>query len=461
MDSFDLLTPGFSEAFGRLVVLIRTSPADVAGQKDALRAAVGMLRAGGCHIEGGIETEADRGGPTLRSRLLARNVEAIELAADAPAADLLALARALASDSDPIPSTEAVQVEVVGAAPAAPAAPVHPPRPTPVGETMPPMPPPVTDSGRSRTLAGPTEEAQTLTSAMESALGESRVMEALHAAQALCRLAARFPEHERRTFSLQLRRVFTRKLLEVFIQFAMRVPEERPRAIEVLREAGPEGVELMVDCVTESEVLGPRQFVFDALTRLPEAYPVIVPLLESGDWYRACHGAELLGRLGLPEALEPLRKALEHPDLRVRISAIDALAQLPGNAVADPLRRALGDASPQARASAAHGLARRHSVALAMPIAAALEEEKDPGAWREFCFALAGIDSHAAANTLATIALDRGTLLHRRPVSQRLTAIEALEHSTTGHATRALDRIVREGDATARSAAAAALARKG
>ena len=461
MDSFELLKPGFADAFGRLVVLLRTDPGDVQAQKDALRAAVGILRTGGCHIEGGIETAADRDAPTLRSRLLAREVEAIEFVAEAPAADLLALARALASDAEPIPSTEAVRVELVGAGPAPV---VHaPPRPTPVGESFSPPPPDptiLTDSGRSRTLHGPAEEAGTLTAAMEAALAESKIMEALHAAQALGRLTERFPEHERRTFALQLRRVFTRPVLEAFIQFAMRVPEERQRAIEVLREAGPEGQELMVDCVTQSEVLGPRQFVFDALAGLPDAYPVIVPLLSSSDWHRVCRGAELLGRMGLAQAVEPLCAVLQHPDVRVRIAAIDALAQVPGNAVAEPLRRALSDASPQARASAAHGLARRHSSALAMPIAAALEEEKDPAAWRELCFALGSIDSHAAANTLATVALHRGTLLHRRPAAQRLAAIEALERSTTAYSAKALDRIIREGDPLVRDAAAAALARK-
>ena len=240
----------------------------------------------------------------------------------------------------------------------------------------------------------------------------------------MVRLTARFPEHEQRGHIIALRRTFTRPLLEQFIAFAMRVTEEQGRVSEILRHAGAEGIELMVDQVKTVEAVGPRRFVHDVLAATPAALPMLLPLLSSPKWHEVRHGAELLGRLGLPEAVEPLRAAATHPDERVRKAAIEALGGFHTQAVIEPLRRALDDPAPLARASAAHALSQRHSPGLALPILVALESEKDPLAWEALVVAVARIDSFEAVSGLVEIALDKRPLFHTgRPKPQRMTVV--------------------------------------
>jgi hypothetical protein len=64
-----------------------------------------------------VEADAGAGEPpdplSLRSRLLARKVHVVHVAEGAEPHELLALARALSHDSTPVPSTPAVNVELV------------------------------------------------------------------------------------------------------------------------------------------------------------------------------------------------------------------------------------------------------------------------------------------------------------------------------------------------------------
>lgn len=306
-------------------------------------------------------------------------------------------------------------------------------------------------------MAGPVEEADAIARALREFAAQGRWMEAIHSGQALIQLIPRFPEHEQRGHIIALRRIFTRPLLEQFIAFAMRVTEEQGRVSEILRHSGTEGIEVMVDQVKQVEAVGPRRFVHDILATTPAALPMLLPLLSSPRWQDARHGAELLGRLGLPEAIESLRAATTHGDERVRKAAIEALGGFHTHTVIEPLRRALSDPAPLARASAAHALS-RHSPGLALPILVALESEKDPMAWEAIVVAIARIDSFEAVSGLVEIALDKRPLFQAgRPRSQRLVVVEALRKAGTASARRGLERLAAEADAQLRRAAADAI----
>lgn len=447
MKSSDAL---FTACFGQLVVLIRRRPGDTAAQKSALRSAMAVLPSGAVRMEAGIEYSDVPDDNSLKGRLLSRLVDSVAFAAEAPAGEVLALARALAADEGVIPSTPLVQVELISPASARPD--LSPTTQIPLPE---PPPPPVM---RHRTMAGPVEESETLSRAIREYAAAGRWMEAIHAAQALARLTPRFPEHEQRGHLIGLRRVFTRPLLEQFVAFAIRVTEEQPRVSEILAHSGPEGIELMIDQVKKSEVVGPRRFVHDLLATTPAALPMILPLLSSSRWHEARHGADLLGRLGRPEAIEPLRGLAHHPDERVRKSAIEALSHFDGHDVLEDLRRALADPAPVTRVSAAHALSHRNAPGLALPILVALESEKDPAAWDALVETVAQIDSAEAVGGLVVIALDKHALFRTgRPWSQRVAVVKALRKAGTGSARRGLERLAALGDGPLRRAAAVAL----
>ena len=436
--------------FGQLVVLIRRLPGDTAAQKSALRSAMAVLPSGAVRMETGIEYSDVPDDNSLKGRLLYRLVDSIAFAAEAPAGEVLALARALAADEGPIPSTPLVHVELISPVSARPD--LSPVTPVPLPE---PPPPPVI---RHRTMAGPVEESEMLVQVILQYAAAGRWMEAIHAAQALVRLTPRFPEHEQRGHLIGLRRVFTRPLLEQFVAFAIRVSEEQPRVSEILAHSGPEGIELMIDQVKQSEVIGPRRFVHELLAATPAALPMILPLLASNRWHEVRHGADLLGRLGRPEAIEPLRGLAHHPDERVRKSAIEALSNFKGHAVLEDLRRALADPAPVTRVSAAHALSHRNAPGLALPILVALESEKDPAAWDALVETVAQIDSAEAVGGLVVIALDKHPLFRTgRPWSQRVAVVKALRNAGTGSARRGLQRLAAVGDGPLRRAAAVAL----
>lgn len=443
----------FADHFGRLVVLLRLEPANVPAQKEALRQAMTVLRMGAVYLETGVEN-SDLPDDSLKGRLLSRRVEAIHFEAGAAPGDVLIIARALADDTAPIMDSPDIVVELLPAS--APSSPRYTPAPQEFTAIMAPSDSTTeTPSGRSRTITGPVEESQRLSRAFEAAIAHSYWAEALHAAQALVALASRFPEHERRGYRLGLRRLFSRPALSELIHYALRTSEEQHRVLEVLREGGLEAIELAIDHVARAEAVGPRRFLYQFIAQRPEAVSLLLPLLESPNVYTVCHGVDLLGRIGVPDAIGPLRQISDHPDPRVRQCVVQALGRFQDHGVIERLRRALTDSSPKVRSSAAYALAERNSGGLAMPILVALDGEKDAATWRELVLALGRIESAEAAGALVAMALDRKALLKSggRSIVQRLIAVESLAAGGHLHAIRGLERVASEADGTVRAAA--------
>ena len=441
----------FSLHFGQLVGLLRSRPGDSAAQKASLRAAMAILPHGSVDIDAGIEHSEVPDDLSLQGRLLFRQIDSIHFSEDASAAEVLNVARSLAGDQGDIPSHDRISIRRLQ--PSGVRSDLHPAS----GET-PVAPTPLPPAQRHRTMAGPVAESDRITRSLNQYVHEGQWLEAVHAGQALVRLLPLFPEHEQRAHLLTCRRVLTRALIQQFIEFAIRVAEEQDRVSEILRHTGPEGIELMVDCIREGEVIGPRRFVHNVLATMPAALPLLLPLLQSSRWHEVRHGAELLGWLGAAEAIEPLRATLTHPDDRVRAAVIEALGRFSQASVIEPLRRALSDPSPAARGSAAYALAQRHSAGLALPLLVALETEKDPAAWDALVRALASIDSNESGMALMHMALDTPKLLRPgRSMSQRLSIVRALGDVTTRASRRALERLAAEGPGQVRQAASAAL----
>jgi HEAT repeat protein len=192
---------------------------------------------------------------------------------------------------------------------------------------------------------------------------------------------------------------------------------------------------------------------------MPEAYPIIVPLLNSERWQDQRLAVELLGRQGRQEAIPLLAAKVDHPDERIRLTAIDALANYRDKLVVESLRHALGHASPRTRAEAGKALGRRRSAAIAMPLLAALASEKDQEVRRELLQVLVDIEAPEASAALVRVATQRRGLLGGggRPTAERLEVVSALAVSRTQAARQALSRIALEADGPVKEAASRAL----
>lgn len=463
--TFDLFAstggPSVHDSLERLVAALRRNPEDGPARDLALQALVAAAAGPATVLEAGVENSFETDEQGLKGRLLARRVDQIRIESGANADELLSLARALADDVAPLESSAAVKVELVPNL-QPPPPPRSEPRLTPSGRTpriTGAVPDWVAPPRRENTSNNLAETIAHISASLGDELQRGAWRAALHDVQGLIRLVPAVPENQRRGFAISVRRYLTRSVLQAFTDLALRTPEEQPRVVEVLRWSGLDAADMVLELVKGTEAVGVREFLFATLGGMPDAAPLVMPLLTSPRWHEARHGADLLGRMGYVPAIPGLRALLDHADERVRLAAVEALGRIPDKAVVEPLRQALTHRSPQMRVLAGWALGNRRSAALAMPLLAALELERDGTAWRELLSALSMIDSPESASALVRLALDKKTLFGRggRPTPQRLEVVGALARAETPSARLALQRIAHEGDAAVKAAAEDAL----
>jgi HEAT repeat protein len=457
---------GFAESLGELITRLRTHPDDRPACDEALDRLTSLVVGGPAVVEAGIENSWGLDGDDLKDRLLSRGVDAIRVSAGAPRSELLNLAQSLAADDGPLPSTAGITVEMIptlgqilgAVADARPSRGQGAPGPqVPMRGLGGDEPPALSVRTRPGDRLGAT--LRQLLDQVQDAVRRGSWLQTLHSAQAVIRMLPGMPDDVRRGYGITLRRVLTRPVMQTLIDQAYRIAEERDRTVELLGWAGLDAAELILDNLRTSEAIGPKGFLVDALGGLPSAYHIVTPLLNSERWHEIRLAADLLGRMGKPEAIPLLLAKANHHDERVRIAVIDALSRFRDKGVVEALRQSLNHPSPRTRAQAGRALASRGSGAIAMPLLAALGHEKDPEVRRDLLQSLAGIDAPEASAALVRLATERRGLLSRggRPTAERLEVVSALAGSSTQAARRALSRIVTEGDAPVREAAERAL----
>lgn len=475
----------FVKRFGDLVILLRVDPGNDAAQDLALAAACAAVEAEPVDVEAGIAWSVIPDGLGLKDRLLARQVEAVRVAAGAEAHELLALARALSHDTVAIPSCPNVQVQMVEHLVPPPGVPVVPgvadearpdPAPSPrlAGERRaweerrrPGRPRYLgveRRRGADRRVSG--ERRLYLINSqraeiehLHATLGRSARSMAwdamLGAALALVRLVPKVPAGDRRSFGIQVRRAIPRRAVEALADLAEQDANLRARAAEVLRWIGLDAAEVILDRLVQGEAIGVRGFYYDVLGGMPGAYPLITPLLTSHHPHEVRHGAALLGRLGQPAGIDALVPLMSHPDESVRVAGVRAIGEIHEGAAAEPLRQALRHPDGRTRAAAAEAIGVWRGGALGLLLVTPLETERDRDAWHALLTALGRIGTVETCSALAGVALTRRSLLRRQGYStgQRLAAVEALGLSEAPAARGTLERLAREAEGVVRYAA--------
>ena len=293
---------------------------------------------------------------------------------------------------------------------------------------------------------------------LEAAMKANRTTQALTIVAGIVRAEQQVSDaSRRRQYSIALKRMYNKALLEAIAEVANH-PTDREDSLLVLRRAGEDGVEVLLDLLVAAPTIEERRGIFMALTGMKEGTDQLVHMLGHHQWFVVRNVAELAGELVLEEAVPALAKQLEHDDERVRKAVALALAKIGSSAAAEPLRRALRDKSPEVRIQAALGVGGRKSAALAMPVVVAMEEETDEAVLRELILALGRIGSTAAVQALIKFAQPGGRLFGRKPAALRATAVEALRLAATPAAIGTLEGLTDDGDKQVRSAAQSALA---
>jgi HEAT repeat protein len=293
---------------------------------------------------------------------------------------------------------------------------------------------------------------------LETAMKTNRITQALVIVSGIVRAEQQVSDAtRRRQYSIALKRMYNKALLEAIAEVANH-PTDREDALLVLRRAGEDGVEVLLDLLVAAPTIEERRGIFMALTGMKEGTDQLVHMLGHHQWFVVRNVAELAGELGLDEAVPALAQQLEHDDERVRKAVAMALAKIGSSSAAEPLRRALRDKSPEVRMQAALGVGGRKSSALAMPLVVAMEEEEDEGVERELILALGRIGSASAVQALIKFAQPGGRLFGRKPAALRATAVEALRLAATPAAVGTLEGLTDDGDKQVRIAAQSALA---
>ncbi len=481
----------FVRRFGDLVALLRADPANDAAQDLALETCAALTAKTEVTLVAGVEVLGAEDPLSLKHRLLTRHVDMIHIRPGATAEELLQLARALAHDSTPVVSSEHIAVELVpvlisdaayagqGGGPAMAAAPVALEfTPTRDGrdrrrEERRAVLPNVRYRGPERRRGDRRQsgerrvglvkdlstDLQRVHQRLERAVREGSWMTALQAAHSILRMLGMIPGEERRSQGIALRRALPRPALDGIVALAVREPAESARAAELLRWVGLDAADAMLAMVMETEGIGTRRILFEILGTMPEAMPLLIPFLKRGRPHEVRHAATILGALGRPEAIAPLKERLQDPDERVRAAVVHALAEFPMAEVSDSLRQALASSSPPMRVAAAEAIGRRKSGAFAMPLMNMIEGERDAEAFRAAVRSLGLLGVPDAVAGLVQIATAKRSLLSGKGYSaeQRVEAVRALAASDAPVARAALERLAREGDGPVKEAARQAL----
>jgi len=234
------------------------------------------------------------------------------------------------------------------------------------------------------------------------------------------------------------------------------VPRHRTEATLALQRAGADAVEVLLDMLVAAPAVSERRAVFDALTQMTQGTEQVVHMLDHHEWFVVRNVAELVGELGMEDAVPALSRRLGHEDERVRKAVALALAKIGSRNTAEPLRRALRDESQEVRMQVALGIGRKSS-ALAMPLVVAMDEEEDEAVQRELILALGRIGSPDAVQALIKFVQPAGRIFGRKPAGFRAAAVEALRLAATPAAVGTLQGLAEDGDRQVRNAARAAL----
>lgn len=368
-------------------------------------------------------------------------------------------------DPPPPPPSVALPGPDVPPHPHQAAAPDRPPAARPAGEaSVAPVAPasqsgddPLAELERQPEVAAAGDLLAALVRRVEEAMQSQRIERAMRIVATVVRCEQQVSDGDlRRHYGIALRRMYSKPLLDGLAHLVT-APGHHAEASLALQRAGARGVTVLLHLLIAARSMPERQSLFAALTEMKEGTEQLVHMLDHHQWFVVRNVAELVGELGLEEAVPELARQLDHDDERVRRAVALALAKIGTRGAAEPLRRALRDPSPQVRIQVALGVGGRKSNALAMPLVVAMEEEENEEVERELILALGRIGSPDAVQALIKFAQPAGRLFGRKPAALRLAAVEALRIAATPAAVGTLQGLAEDGDKQVRAAAQAAL----
>ncbi|MGQ0646331.1 MAG: HEAT repeat domain-containing protein [Gemmatimonadaceae bacterium] len=253
----------------------------------------------------------------------------------------------------------------------------------------------------------------------------------------------------KRAFAIQMKRLAKPGILRGVAELLPKHREIRDTVQAFLLRQGDPAADVLIELLTSAESASDRRAYRDAVRQCPSAAEPLVQLLRDHRWYVVRNAAELLGEMNATESDQELINTLRHRDARVRHAATLALIKLGTPRALHTIVRALGDPDASVRLKAALGLGNVRSPRAVPALLSALDVEEDPKIQSAIFSALG---HHAADEAIARLIEETkpGPLLKRRPVTRRLAAIQALGDAGTHEARSALRSLTRDRDKSVR-----------
>lgn len=222
--------------------------------------------------------------------------------------------------------------------------------------------------------------------------------------------------------------------------FASICAEVGPPATEAIRE------HIEAETATPGRVRATnivRKYGARAVTRLS-------PLIASGKWAAQCNAADLLGDIGVPDAVPLLQPLLRGQDPRVISAAVRALSNINDPAAARAVHTALRVATGEQRRAVVDALVAQRDARV-VPVLVRIIEESNPfGADHpivlETVGALAKVGDDQAVPALVTLMRRRKFLGRKKVAAVKRGSLEALRAIRTPSADRALQDAAATGD---------------
>jgi HEAT repeat protein len=176
-------------------------------------------------------------------------------------------------------------------------------------------------------------------------------------------------------------------------------------------------------------------------------------------WFVQRAGAQLLGRIGLPEAVPLLQPLLRKADPRVAREAIAALGNIPDPAAARAVHKLLRAATGELRRAVIDALVADRDPRVVPMLARIVEESqplgKDHDVVLETLAALGTVGTDQAVPVIATVIRRRAFFGRRKLRKIKERGVDALANIGTATATAVLDEAAKTGDRMLRKVLAA------
>jgi HEAT repeat protein len=264
----------------------------------------------------------------------------------------------------------------------------------------------------------------------------------------------------KRAFVLAIRRMSKPALLRALVSLIPKKPEGKQYYYEVLERTGEEGADAVIEQIAQASTNEDRKTLFEVFRELKDAVPALKRMLGDSRWFVVRNAADLLGEMAAADAEAELVALLRHPDDRVRRSVTNALLRLGTPDAMKGIYDAVSDASPEVRLQATAAIATRKDARTSTTLIRAIEDEQDGDVQLAMIAALGKIATVDAVQKLVKMAEPEGRLFRKKTTPFRVAAVRALGEAKTPTALKALKELVGDKEREVRDTATRVLAQK-